>query len=191
MGRDLLAILTVGDPRLEAVCSGVEWPDADLEAECAAMHATLAEFRQVHGYGRAMAAPQVGIMKRVVVLQIGDCHLCLINPEIVRRSEESFELWDDCLSVPEVIVRVSRAIEIDLRFRDEMGREHTWLRLPRELSELMQHELDHLDGVLMTRRAVGRDAVRPIGERWRLMGEQRPEISQTERWIAMAENGRI
>ncbi len=89
------------------------------------------------------------------------------------QSGEWFEVWDDCLSVPDILVRVRRRTSVTVRFRDLDGREHTWDRVAPDIAELVQHEIDHLDGVLMTARAYGADAIRPIAEREKLVGNSR------------------
>jgi peptide deformylase len=170
-----LPIRLIGDPVLEQPCPAVRLPDHDLAAELSAMHATLDAFRRQHGFGRALAAPQVGIVKRIVVMNLGAGPIALINPEIVWRSAERFELWDDCLSVPDRVVRVQRHRRVSLRYVDEAGRTRTWTRLPPDLSELVQHEVDHLDGILMTARAHGPDAVQPISRHAELVGSARPK----------------
>lgn len=168
-----LSILTLGDPRLTTPCAPVAaWTDA-LAAQVAAMHATLADFRARHGFGRAMAAPQVGILQRIVVMNLGDGPITLLNPEITFRSEEQFELWDDCLSIPDRIVHVRRHASISVVFRGPQWREHTWSHLPRDRAELLQHEIDHLDGILMLDRATSPDAVRPIADRAALIDSVR------------------
>ncbi len=63
------------------------------------MHAALDDFRKRIGFGRAMAGPQVGIPKRVLVMNLGATPFALVNPEIVWRSAEEFEVWNDCLSI--------------------------------------------------------------------------------------------
>ncbi len=170
----MLTILEAGHTLLATPSAVVEWPDADLAQQIEQMQATLAAFRTRSGFGRAMAAPQVGILKRVIVMNLGATPFALINPVITWRSSETFEVWDDCLSVPDCVVRVRRHASIDLAYLDERGRHRKWLHLPPDLSELLQHEIDHLDGVLMTERAEGIDAIRPIGEHARLVGNARP-----------------
>ena len=157
-------ILHAGDPRLESTCEAVRPGDPDLTREIDALHAALRQFREEHGYGRAIAAPQLGVLKRFICVNLGATPFTLINPEITWRSDENFEVWDDCLSVPDVIVRVRRHRSISLTYLDEQGRRREWLELPEAMSELIQHEIDHLDGVLMTARAVDDDAIRPIAE---------------------------
>lgn len=150
------------------------------------MYATLDDFRQRKGFGRAMAAPQVGIGKRVVAMNLGAGPFALVNPEIFGRSAEEFEVWDDCLSIPEWVVRVRRHMRISVRFQDDRGRARVWRDLPSDLAELVQHEVDHLDGVLMTKRAFGWDAVQPIGRHAELVGAARPRHRLSLKRIARA-----
>jgi peptide deformylase len=181
-----LPILTIGDPRLEQRAAEVSWPDAELIRQLADLHATLDEFRQRSGFGRAMAAPQVGIGKRFVVMNLGSGPFALINPEITWQSEDEFEVWDDCLSIPDRVVRVKRRRSISVRYEDEDRRGRHWVRLPCDLAELVQHEVDHLDGILMTQRAWGPDAVQPIAEHARLVGAARPKHRLSLDRIALA-----
>lgn len=170
-----MPILKPGHPSLLVIAAPVQWPDPDLENQLAGLHATLADFQARMGFGRAMAAPQVGISKRMVVLHLGAAPFALINPEITWRSEAVFAGWDDCLSVPDCIVRVQRHASISIRYKDERGRVRNWLRLPCDMAESLQHELDHLDGILMTERAHGQQAIRPIADHVALIGAARPQ----------------
>lgn len=168
------AILTIGDPRLETPVPPADLTDPALTGRLADLHATLDDFRARRGFGRAIAAPQIGFMCRCIALNLGAGPVSILNPEITWRSDDEFLVWDDCLSIPDRIVRVRRACAIDLRYQDENGRTRLWRRLPEDLSELLQHEIDHLDGILMTARAAGADAVRPIAEHATLVGAARP-----------------
>ena len=81
----------------------------------------------------------------------------LINPSIVWASGIRFELWDDCFSFPDLLVRVSRAAEIRVEYQDDRGSRKT-VEAQGDLSELLQHEIDHLDGVLAVQRAISPQA---------------------------------
>jgi peptide deformylase len=146
-------ILLLGNPLLLERCAPVQ-PDevAAMRQVIADLHDTLFAFRARHGVGRAIAAPQIGVLQRVVYLNVGE-PVALLNPEFLHLSPETFELWDDCMSFPDLLVRVRRHRSATLRFRDLDWREHTW-QLEGDLSELLQHELDHLDGVLAVARAL-------------------------------------
>ncbi|MCY1061330.1 peptide deformylase [Nannocystis sp. SCPEA4] len=153
------AILRLGDPRLRAVARPVDLAAPEFPEAVARLHRALAEFRAAHGFGRAIAAPQLGIDLRLVAVNLGDGPRTLVDPEIVWHSGETFTLWDDCMCFPEVLVRVRRWRSISVRHRDEHGRVHLRERLPAAESELLQHEFDHLDGVLAVDRAEGEPAI--------------------------------
>ncbi|HXT22700.1 MAG TPA: peptide deformylase [Thermoanaerobaculia bacterium] len=154
-------VLELGHPALRVVCAPSGSLDDGLAADAARLQATLAAFRAAHGFGRAIAAPQIGVTRRLVAMDLGDAAypdggrgpLLLLDPELTWRSDETFTLWDDCMSFPWLLVRVRRHVSVSLRFRDCDGAERRWERVPRALAELLQHELDHLDGVLAVDRA--------------------------------------
>lgn len=153
-------VLQLGDPALRIPARVVEDPgDPGFRADLDRLHAVLESFRETHGFGRAIAAPQIGIGLRLVAAHLGEGPFELINPVIVSHSHETFTLWDDCMSFPDLLVRVRRHCSIDLRFLDREGRIHTWRDLDRATSELFQHELDHLEGVLAVDRALDRDSL--------------------------------
>jgi peptide deformylase len=120
---------------------------------------TLSRFREQYGFGRAIAAPQIGVNGRFLAVNLGRGPFLMINPEIRWSSAETFTLWDDCMSFPWLFVRVRRHASISVRFLDAEGRAQEWDRLPRDQSELFQHEIDHLDGVLALDRAVDRESL--------------------------------
>jgi len=153
-------VLLLGDSRLRRVCEPVDDVDsAAFRAQSARLGAMLSAFRARHGFGRAIAAPQLGIARRLVAANLDGRALVLVNPEIVWRSGETFTLWDDCMSFPDLLVRVRRHRRVSLRYTDGAGRERTLEDLDPATAELFQHELDHLDGVLAVDRAEGPDAL--------------------------------
>ena len=146
-------ILLLGNPALYRVAGSVT-PDESphLVSVAADLKDTLQAFRSRYGRGRAIAAPQIGVPKRLVFWDTGAPQL-LINPVLDDLSPDTFELWDDCMSFPDLLVRVSRARRCSVRFRDLDWKETVW-HLDDALSELIQHECDHLDGILATQRAI-------------------------------------
>jgi peptide deformylase len=120
---------------------------------------TLAAFRETTGYGRGIAAPQIGQLRRIIFVRMQPTGFCgaLINPELTWASDSQMELWDDCFSFPDLMVRVSRAAQIRVEYLDDRGVKQ---RIEAEggLSELLQHEIDHLDGILAVQRAVSPQA---------------------------------
>jgi len=67
--------------------------------------------------------------------------------------------WDDCMSFPFLLVKVRRHQSISIRYRDELGSVHEWTQMGRAQSELLQHEIDHLDGILAVDRAVDENSL--------------------------------
>ena len=116
---------------------------------------TLAAFRQMTGYGRGIAAPQIGVLSRAIFIRLQPTGFCgpLFNPEIVWMSDTKMELWDDCFSFPDLLVRVERAAQIRVHYRDEQGSAQL-IDAEGDLAELLQHEIDHLDGILAVQRAL-------------------------------------
>lgn len=155
-------ILTDENPVLRTPSAPVELTDSELDQDIADLAETLRDFRERAGFGRAISAPQVGIMKRLVVMNLGAGPVPLINPSIESRSVDTQMVWDDCLSVPGRLVHVERSSTISLRYRDYADDEVDWRDLPPDLSELLQHECDHLDGILMTDRAKSPESIRPL-----------------------------
>ncbi|MEW6051033.1 MAG: peptide deformylase [Candidatus Zixiibacteriota bacterium] len=149
-------ILQLGNPLLWRVSEPVtDISSLDLPALINDLQNTLADFRSRFGFGRGVAAPQIGILKRVIYVRIHPEGFTgpLINPRIVWHSESTIELWDDCFSFPGLLVKVSRAATIRVMYEDPAGTSCS-IDAKGELSELLQHEIDHLDGILATDRAL-------------------------------------
>ena len=91
-------------------------------------------------------------MKRLICMNI-DRPVVIFNPVLSDLSEEMIELWDDCMCFPNLLVRLKRHRKITLTFRDLEWKEQRW-ELSDDLSELIQHEYDHLEGILATQRAL-------------------------------------
>ena len=113
---------------------------------------TLDDFRLQNGFGRGIAAPQIGVGRRLIFLNVGES-FPLINPTITRASRETMELWDDCFSIPNLMIRVRRHVEVDVSYTDEHGAQRV-MKAYGDLSELLQHEIDHINGYLATDRAI-------------------------------------
>jgi peptide deformylase len=113
---------------------------------------TLGDFRARRGFGRGIAAPQIGVLRRVIYIA-PRIRGPLFNPRIVRRSRRKFLLWDDCFSFPDLLVRVRRHHAITVSYEDLAGRRRT-VTATAALAELLQHEIDHLDGILAIDRAI-------------------------------------
>ena len=114
---------------------------------------TLLAYRKRMGAGRAIAAPQIGVFKRAIYLHIGTPTL-LLNPVLTFPNAVKMEVLDDCMSFPHLYVRLTRYRDCVLDYMDENW-EPQRMELSGDLSELIQHEYDHLDGILATRRGDG------------------------------------
>ena len=146
-------LLQLGNPLLYEVCKPVLPSELPLVKDWVAdLHNVMQEIREKYNFGRAIAAPQLGIMKRLIYMNI-DKPFVFINPEFTFLSEEMFELWDDCMSFPNLLVKVKRHKNLTIKYLDENWQTQEW-NMADDLSELLQHEYDHLDGILCTMRAI-------------------------------------
>lgn len=148
-------VLQLGDPRLREACAPVADPTSPEVAQTISDLAdTLAEWRETTGYGRGIAAPQIGVLSRIVFLNVDrQSPWPLINPSITERSDETMVVWDGCLSFLSVFCQVRRHSWVTVQYQDLAGVSHK-IRVERDLSELLQHELDHLDGLLTLDRMI-------------------------------------
>jgi peptide deformylase len=160
--KTLKDLLLLGDPRLYEVCEPIQQSELPLvEHWVADLENVMQEVRAKHNFGRAIAAPQLGIMKRLIYMNI-DKPVVFINPELTNLSDDLFELWDDCMSFPNLLVKVKRHQSLTIKYLDENWEPQMW-HMENALSELLQHEYDHLDGILCTMRAIDDKSFR-----WRL-----------------------
>jgi peptide deformylase len=151
--KGLKDILLLGDPRLYEQCEPVQESELPLVKEWVNdLHNAMEEIRARYRFGRGIAAPQLGIMKRLIYINLDKPYI-IINPELINPSDEMFELWDDCMSLPNLLVKVKRHKHLTLRYLDEHWQIQEW-HVEDTLSELVQHEYDHLNGVLCTMRAI-------------------------------------
>jgi peptide deformylase len=150
-------VLQLGNPRLREIALPVEDPSAaQIKSLVNDLADTLAHWRSTTGYGRGIAAPQLGVSLRVIFLQLPEAEPWpLVNPEIIERSAEKIVVWDACLSFLSIFMQVERHREITVCYQDLRAEWHE-LRagVERNLSELLQHEIDHLDGILAVDRIV-------------------------------------
>lgn len=150
-------ILELGNPLLRMVSAPVASPGQAL-LTLRDLRATLHEFRRTHGFGRGISAVQIGECQRVIYLEFEGVSYSLLNPRFEFLSEEKFTLWDDCFSFPNLLVKLERSRAVRVRYMDERGEDQS-LAADGALSELLQHEMDHLDGVLAVDRALDRDSL--------------------------------
>ena len=146
-------ILLLGDPKLYEVSQEVTREELEeLRPVFTDLFDCIKAIRRDHGFGRAIAAPQIGVMKRLICI-LTDKPYVIINPELEFIGEEMMELMDDCMSFPNLLVRVRRYRHCILRYTDENWQPQE-MRMDDDMAELIQHEYDHLDGILATMRAI-------------------------------------
>jgi peptide deformylase len=146
-------IVTLPDPVLRRKARTVPKFDEDLQTLIDDMTETM---RQAPGVG--LAAPQVGISQRVIVVEYPEDDqneespkklYAMVNPEIVKPSDESVVGIEGCLSVPGLVGEVERAVEITVKGRGQPMR----IKVKDWMARIFQHEIDHLNGVVFTDRA--------------------------------------
>jgi peptide deformylase len=152
-----------GDPVLRTAATPVERFDAELRARADAMARLMDD-----ALGAGLAANQVGVLRRLLVYRVAaDAPLrILVNPEVEWTADEEEPFAEGCLSLPGVWVEVLRPARVRVSARDEQGRPVTVHAEGREAS-VVQHEIDHLDGVLVLDRLAPdarRQAVRRLRE---------------------------
>ena len=146
-------ILLLGDPRLYEVSEEVAFEELEgLRPVFEDMFDCIRGIRRDYGFGRAIAAPQIGVQKRLICM-LTDRPYVIINPTLEFVGEEMMELMDDCMSFPNLLVRVRRHKHCILRYLDENWKIQE-KQMDDDMAELIQHEYDHLDGILATMRAI-------------------------------------
>lgn len=140
-------IVKDGDPTLEKVCRPVEKFDEKLHTLLEDMYETM-----LKADGCGLAAPQVGILRRLCVIDIGDGVIELINPKIVKKSGKQREV-EGCLSCPGLYGYTERPYAVTVEAQDRNGNAFT-IRGEDLLARALCHELDHLDGVLFKAHVV-------------------------------------
>ena len=150
-------ILQLGNPLLRQRAVTVADPTApEVQALVQDLADTLAHWRSETGYGRGIAAPQLGELKRVIFLKLpGAEPWPLINPQIIGSSKEKIVVWDACLSFLSIFMQVERHGQVTVRYQTLQGETREFeAEDDRKFSELLQHEIDHLDGILAIDRVV-------------------------------------
>lgn len=156
-----MAISTYGDPALRRSAALVEIIDDEIRRICERMVEEM-----IRGNGVGLAAPQIGISKRIVVLDVDGALHILINPELVEVSKETEESIEGCLSVPGVSAPVSRGLRATITGTNLQG-EQIEIQGEGLLARAMQHEMDHLNGRLFV------DHLSPVRRRSLLKEYQR------------------
>ena len=146
-------ILLLGNEKLYEISIKIDQEELmNLKVVVDDLHDTLLEFRRTYGAGRAIAAPQIGVQKRLLYMFI-DKPVVFINPILEFTDGEMMDVMDDCMSFPHLLVKVKRHKRCKIKYKD-MSWQDCEMELEGDLAELLQHEYDHLDGILATMRAI-------------------------------------
>ncbi len=142
-------LLLFGDPRLRKHCEPVKRINDSRVVELRRdLYETLGHLQLSHRRGGGLAAPQIGALLQLVCIRSPQRAIFIHNPEILDKSEETFEVWDFCFSAKAAFMaRIKRHRHITIRYYDEEGNEQCET-FSDAMSELLQHELDHLRGIL-------------------------------------------
>ena len=152
-----------GDPVLKSRATPVDRFDDTLRNQVGRMAGIMKD-----AFGVGLAAPQLGISQRVLVYRVGQDApvVALVNPEVEWSGDDNEQFDEGCLSIPGIELEVERPVHVRVRARDEQGDERTVEASGLE-ARVIQHEIDHLDGVLILDRAsreARKEAIRTLRE---------------------------
>ena len=142
------SILKLGNPKLREKCAAIQDVSQarDLFQD---LRDTLRHVKTLYGFprGSGLAAPQIGYLQRATIIEFEDDQQILVNPEIVDTSQEKMQIREGCLSFFNYRGEVERHQYVKVRAQDENG-ERVEIEGSGDLSSLLQHEIDHLNGIL-------------------------------------------
>ncbi len=151
-------IIQLGHPTLREISREIADPgSAEVRRVLADLRDTLHDFQRRQGFGRGISAVQIAEPIRLIYIEIDGRQYSLLNPKLVAQGGGKLLVWDDCFSFPELRVRLMRAAQVRVEYLDETGAPQT-VEAGEDFSELLQHELDHLDGILAVDRAIDQDS---------------------------------
>ena len=151
---DLLTIRKYGNPILRQKCEEVK----DFNQNIRLLYKGILKFLQESRNGVGLAAPQIGSNKQIIVIDAYSASgynthpnnfLCLANPKIVQKSVKSNKRFEECLSLPGISVKVKRANQITVEAQSLQKNKPITLKVEGFLARVFQHEIDHLQGILI------------------------------------------
>lgn len=140
----MLTILTEENKILRQKAKRVDKIDDSIRSICASMINTM-----ISSNGVGLSGNQVGILKRIIIILDNDNPIPMINPEIKSHSKNIIVQDEGCLSIPQTFVSKNRYQNILVKYRDLKGKPH-FQNYEGFTARIIQHEIDHLDGILMT-----------------------------------------
>lgn len=163
-----MEILKMGEETLREVSSPVPCINEEIKILIDEMFVTL---KKSNGIG--LAAPQIGKNIRLFIVQLEeDSGMVFINPEIIRTSNEQCSMEEGCLSIPKVYEKVIRPKDVTLQYMDINGKKQL-IQATGLLARVIQHEYDHLNGVLFVDRLEETIKERAIGKFKKLYGKKK------------------
>jgi peptide deformylase len=141
-----MEIKKIGDKVLTQKAKRVSKIDDIIRNLCVSMMNTMIE-----NNGVGLSGNQVGVLKRIIIIKDGEDVKIMINPEIVEFSDAICDMKEGCLSIPDTFLDIKRPEKIEIKYRDTKGKPHfeTYSGLT---SRIIQHEMDHLDGIVMVNK---------------------------------------
>lgn len=153
-------ILLLGNEKLYEVCKEISKDELSKAMQIVEdLHDTMSNFREKYGFGRAIAAPQINELYRIIYMNFDKTSIAFINPRIEFFDDEKFEMWDDCMSYPGLEVKLNRYRKCRIYYKD-LDWKDCVVEFEGDLAELIQHEYDHLDGILAVQRAIDNKSFR-------------------------------
>ncbi len=153
-------ILLLGNEKLYEVCKEVSKDEIGKAKQIVEdLHDTMMNFREKYGFGRAIAAPQINELYRIIYMNFDNNSIALINPRFEFFENEKFQMWDDCMSYPGLEVKLYRYKKCRVYYKD-LNWTDCSIEFEGDLAELIQHEYDHLDGILAVQRAIDNKSFR-------------------------------
>ena len=143
----LLKILKYPNPLLRKKCREINEITPEIKRLALDMIETMNESK-----GVGLAAPQVGELKRLIIIQTGDNPLILVNPKILNKTKETETAEEGCLCLPDLFLNIKRAKGAEVEALNENG-EVVRINDAGMAARILQHEIDHLDGILFTDKA--------------------------------------
>jgi len=152
-------VLFFGNELLRSRSELIDFRNEDPAEFICDLRDTLHALQKEKGLGRALAAPQIGCLKRIIYMDTGDRQISMINPLLLARSSDFIEVWDSCFSADLAFFgKVSRHRKIAVSYLNEK-KERLVEEFDYGMSELFQHEIDHLDGILFIDRLIGNNII--------------------------------
>jgi peptide deformylase len=148
------SILMIGNELLRKKTESVDFEKDPVDRYIRDLRDTLRHTQRKKRIGRAIAGPQIGCLKRIVYTETKEKRIIMINSRIVKKSPDTFEVWDSCFSADLAFFgKTLRHRAISVEYTNESG-EQIRENFTDDMSELFQHEIDHLEGILFTDRII-------------------------------------